>query len=184
VILLVPRVAVGENFPEKPGADTRRIAISARGIQSTSFPSIEQSPGSSPWFKDMGIGVSYALSDDKSIGLEAGQESFAQEYTGQENGRTVHYKQRPLLFWAGVAYQQSLETIRIGNQIVPFFKVAVGATQVGPIGRLTAGLLYHADSRTTFSLGMEGAWLPYPFQGAWFIGSRNLGATYGVSLLF
>jgi hypothetical protein len=185
VILLVPRVAVGENFPQRPATEPdRRIAVSMRGMRAASFPAIEQAAGSSPWFNDMSVGVSYAANDHQSLGLEVGQESFPQEYSGQENGQTVHYRQRPLLFWAGLTYQQRFNGLAIGDHIVPFAQGTVGATEVGGLGRLAAGLLYRADGRTTFSLGAEGSWLPYKFQGTWFTGTGKLGVTYGLSLLF
>jgi hypothetical protein len=174
--------ARSDAMPGEEEDQERRFLVHVHGLTANSYPAVAIGQPSDPLFNNMSAGVGYALAKGSQLAIEVGQEPFTQRYSGLEGRRGVTYTQKPLLFWAGASYRLDLEGLNLGG-VHPYAKVLAGGTSVGPLFKGTIGLNYLPDTRVGFSLGVEGSFLPYRFQGNWF-GSRKLGVTYGLSLLF
>lgn len=162
---------------------SHRVQVHLRGLVAQSLLQTDIPSQSNPWFQNMVAGALYHLSEHHALGVEVGQEEFVQHYSGRENNGSVFYEQRPLLFWAGAAYQYTAEPVGVLGGIRPFGRVVVGGMQTGPLARGLVGMLYQPDARVRFSLGIEGTAAAYQFQNKWF-SSEKIGVSYGVSLLF
>ncbi len=139
-------------------------------------------PAQTAWYDNMSIGLLYQLSDRNTVGLEFGNESFAMAFEGERNGQVIRYEQQPLSAWAGITYRQTLPTIG-STAFAPFGQVLLGGSKYGPLGRLTAGIVYAPSGPLSFIFGLEGSTMAYQFQDSWF-GTSKIGLTYGVAVRF
>lgn len=117
------------------------------------------------------------------VGIEIGQEVFGQEFDGRSGDSAVHYQQNPVLMWGAAAYRAVTSPLSFLGGIAPFAQADMGATRVGPLARVLAGLSYSIGDRIDLMLGAEGAFLWYQYQTTWFR-TTKVGVTYGVSLRF
>ena len=137
---------------------------------------------SEPWFRNLNVGLMYALAENHAIGIEGGQEAFPQNFNGIEDGGAVRYEQNPLAYWATAVYQFNGDALL--PHVHPFVQLQVGgAFRLGGLGRATAGLKFKPFDRIAIVLGAEGSLLVYKFQDTWFQ-TDKLGLTYGLAYDF
>ncbi len=162
---------------------SHRWTVQIRGLAGRSYPAPTLASQSEPWFRDVAVALLRDLGPDARIGVEAGQEAFAQTFVGSEGGVRVHYRQNPMLPWGGAALQLRPEGIVPYDAVRPFLQLVAGGTSVGALGRATIGLSYTPEERVSFMIGADGAALLYRIESTWYL-TRKLGVTYGVSLAF
>ena len=158
------------------------ITLHARNVALQSDPAPRTLSQSEPWFRNVNLGLMYALSEHHSIGIEAGQEAFPQNFSGIEDGVHVRYEQNPLAYWATAVYQFNGDALL--PHVHPFAQLQIGgALRLGGLGRVSAGLKFKPFDRIAIVVGAEGSMLMYRFQQDWFQTSK-LGMTYGIAYEF
>lgn len=158
-----------------------KFNLSLRGITSKGNPDVTVPVNSNTLFNNVGLGLSYNLSDYHTVGIEAGKEAYPQAFSGTNYTERLKYQQNYSYFWYGATYKLSLSEMFVPKVFFPYAQVFGGATTVGPLARATVGLQYRPDKRVTFSLGAEGSVLYYNYQGNLY-NSQKYGLTYGVSI--
>ncbi|MDT8322765.1 MAG: hypothetical protein RRA94_01535 [Bacteroidota bacterium] len=158
------------------------FTLQVRNVALRANPAPRTVSQSEPWFRNINIGLMYALSDNHSIGIEAGQEAFPQNYNGIEDGGAVRYEQNPLAYWATAVYQFNGDALL--PHVHPFAQVQLGgAVQLGALARATAGIKFKPFERIAIVIGAEGSMLLYRFQDKLFQ-TDKLGLTYGLAYEF
>lgn len=159
------------------------FVLQVRNASARSYPVSSMPSQYDPAITNMSIGVMYRLSDRHALGIEVGQEAFAQQFSGRNGPYAVTYEQNPLAFWATASYRLTAESF-VSTVLVPFVQVDLGgALQIGPLGRAYAGFEIRPVQNIAFLLGVEGSVLYYRFQNQWF-NTQKLGLTYGLSYGF
>lgn len=151
-----------------------------RGFSTTPLTNVSVTP-QSMWYDNLSVSFVKHLTEHHSLGIEIGNETFAQVFEGNRNGQLIRYEQQPSALWAGIFYRY--QTSPISNNFIPFGQVLAGGTKYGPIGRATVGVQYAPAGPLSFLLGLEGAMLAYKFQDTWYTSSK-IGLTYGVAVRF
>lgn len=165
--------------------NTETYYISLSGMLGATYPQVAApTPNEISNFR---ISMLFLTSnDDMYIGMEAGREPFSQQfYNVDRDNKKYLYEQRPNVWWAGASLMSEL-----GNKIDgllgarPFGKILIGATELGPLGKVAAGLNWKSDAwgLGTF-IGLEGSFMGYQNQGQWYL-SQKLGIIYGMSIQF
>ncbi len=155
--------------------------VQVRGMSANSLTEVS-APAQTSWYDNLSVGLLYQLSEQSAVGVEFGNEAFAMSFEGQRNGQTILYEQQPLSMWAGVTYRHTFPAL--GNSgFSPFGQVLVGGSKFGPLGRLSAGMIYSPAGPLSFIFGLEGSTMAYQFENAWY-GSSKIGLTYGVAIRF
>lgn len=158
------------------------LTLQVRNVALRANPAPRTITQSEPWFRNVNLGLMYALSDHHSIGVEAGQESFPQNFNGIEDGGAVRYEQNPLAYWATAVYQFNGDALL--PHVHPFAQVQLGgAFKLGGLARVTAGIKFKPFERIAIVVGAEGSVLMYRFQDTWFQ-TDKLGLTYGLAYEF
>ncbi len=171
-------------FPALGSSDAvQGLSMEIRGINASSFPGATISPKSDPWMQNMAIGVFYT-GEHHDLGLEFGQEPFAQHYHGVENGKPVYYEQNLMTPWLHATWRYRFSSIALLGGIEPYVMVGGGTSfYFWPMAKSGFGIMYMPDRRVRFHVGLEGSVLAFPYQDNWFT-TRRAGMTYGVSVLF
>lgn len=126
--------------------------------------------------RDLAVGLWKPLTPRHAIGVEVGAEVFPQEFSTSDG---VLYRQRPTLLWAGPSYWWNIASTPSG--VAAELHATVGATLVGPVGKLWLGASVPLGASAQAIVGLEGSLLGYRVDGTWFV-SRKLGVSYGVAL--
>jgi hypothetical protein len=164
-----------------PANSSSLFNFSARAYSANSSVAVDVPSKSNPWFSNMGVSLSYNLSQKHSLGIEVGQEAFPQSFTRTQYEEILAQEQNPMLAWFGATYKYSMMNWFIPDILFPYVQVLGGVTKVGPLGRAQIGIQYRPDKRVSFSLGAEGSVLWYNVQGKVY-DTKKLGLTYGVSI--
>ena len=158
------------------------VTFHARNVALRSDPAPSVVSQSEPWFRNVNLGLMYALDDHHAVGIEAGRESFSQHFNGLENGMGVRYEQNPLAYWATAVYQFTGEPLL--PHVHPFIQIqAGGAFEIGGLGRATVGIKFRPFDRIAVIAGAEGSLMVYRFQSNWF-STNKVGMTHGLSYEF
>ena len=138
--------------------------------------------GTSDWYTNIGLAFLYRFNQTHSAGIEMGNETFPMVFDGNRNGQLIRYDQNPATMWWGATYRYS------GPQwsesgFAPYGQVTLAGSQLGPVGRTSAGVTYSPAGNLTFVLGAEAATLAYSVQNQWYL-SPKFGLTYGLAIRF
>lgn len=161
----------------------RNITLGFRGYMLKSQPEVNVNLAEKGILPNIGLSLGYNLGKNTNIGIEFGQEKFAQKYTLVRDGEINYYKQNPLLWWYGLYFQQSVSSLFQIKELKPMARLFIGGTPVGPLVRGTLGLQYTPDERVTLFLGWEGTALGYKVQNNIYQ-TKKTGLTYGVSVKY
>jgi hypothetical protein len=124
----------------------------------------------------------FPLAENHQLGVEMGQESFRQEFTGYEESRQIRIVQTPVLFWIGGTYIVTPFEFSFLSGLSPFAEATLGMVfEQGPLGRGTVGLSYQPVGPLRMTIGLDGSALLYQFQGNTFT-STKWGVSYGLSV--
>jgi hypothetical protein len=159
--------------------------ITVRGMSGLAYPRVDVDTPEE--FSNFALGFFFLSPyEDVYIGMEGGREPFSQQfYNVDPDGKKYLYEQRPNVWWGGAGltgeFGPKIDAL-IGAR--PYGKLFLGASELGPLGKMTAGLSWRS---TTWGLGaflgVEGSLMGYQNQGAWYT-SGKLGLTYGMSIKF
>ncbi len=155
-----------------------RFRFGVRGFTTLSLPAPSMEPSATPFFNNAALSLHYALSPNRSIGIEVGQEAFFQRYQSTENQDTYTVTQYPTQWWAGLTYRYNFTPEEVFS---PYASATLGVATYGFLGRTQVGCTYSPDGVTQFLLGVEASVLLYGHQGVNYV-SPKVGVTYGVSL--
>lgn len=167
-------------FGEKAERFWDKLHFETRGIVAGAFPKSNASEGARPFVNNIAANLLYSLDKHHAIGVEFGQEAFAQRYRTTIEGVPFIVDQNPVLPWLGLAYRYTVYPDEI---LSPFLHIVAGGTVMGAHGRSIIGFSFSPDSRTRFIAGIEGSLLLYAQDGALFM-TPKLGVSYGVSIRF
>ncbi len=196
--LKAPLPKVGINpIPAPPGLSDWIVAVfdwSRFGGEYQEKMLLSSQPGAMPAFPAIGrqfqVNFGYDLDEQQELGLVIGRENFPQRFyleahregspgTVREDVR-VHYEQNPQLWWGGLFYRYRQELL---PGVWPFVDVAVGATRIGPVGKLTLGAALQLSNHFAVRLGVENSALVYQVYERIFA-THKLSLTYGLSVKF
>ncbi len=156
--------------------------ISLRSSAALSFPSVDIPTQSQGRLSTFAVSALYILSDEHAAGIEFGREAFAQRFTQTLRGERATILQNPTLWWGAASYRYTPEALR-WESLIPFTQLALGATPVGPFGRLKCGVHWIPESHVVFSSGVEGSALMYPVEGTLYT-TTKVGVFYGIGIRF
>ncbi|MFY8000744.1 MAG: anti-sigma factor family protein [Candidatus Kapaibacteriota bacterium] len=171
---LPPSASSEESFTDV----LHRFRLGVRGFTTLWLPAPSMEPSATPFFNNAALSLYYALSPNRFIGLEVGQEAFFQRYQSTENQDTYTVTQYPTQWWAGLTYRYNFTPEELFS---PYASATLGVATYGFLGRTQVGCTYSPDGITQFLLGVEASALVYGHQGANYV-SPKVGVTYGVSL--
>lgn len=157
------------------------FSLLVRGSAAYSFPQLDAPSPGNPAFNNMTIGLQYHPNTNHTFGVEVGRENFIQKYNGVIDSRRYRIEQNYQAVWAGASYRYTLAKIKTLGEIRPFASVMAGGTEVGPLLKSSAGVMYEYDRRVEFTAAVEGTALFYNFQNTLF-NTKKLGVSYGVSV--
>lgn len=160
--------------------DLNTIEVSYRGITPASFQNTSLQAPSEP-FGNMGVTVFYTANETSSFGLEAGYDKWVQTYKGQEGDTSVQYEQHYTAFSMGLAYRHLFTSQEWLSGAQPYLQGGLGATAVGPMGKLAFGLRYPLLSNISVSAGFEASVLAYEYKGSVF-SSQRAGFVYSINI--
>jgi hypothetical protein len=158
-------------------------SVVLRGTAAYSFPHLNVPSSSDPAFNNMSIGFQYRVGINEEVGVEIGRENFQQQYNGTEEGKRYRYEQIYSAIWGGVSYQRALPSISSSLDVQPVFRATLGGTQVGPLAKVSAGLMYEYNDKIGMLASIEGTTLAYSYQNTIFT-TKKLGFTYGFLFRF
>lgn len=183
---LKPISAVYQPMYSKLSLHPKEYMFILRGLTGSTIPSVNASTPAGSGISNISLGF-YFLSpyDNIHIGVEGGQEPFSQDFVNTEGGKRYRYEQRPNVAFGGVGAIGKLNSkIDFLFDAVPFGQLFIGGSELGPLGKMMAGLTWGSDSwGLNAFLGLEGSFLTYQNQGIWYT-SQKIGITYGFSVQF
>lgn len=154
-------------------------AVGVRGLIGLRlFPWREMGPASD-LLDNTAVGALWEIDNENAAGVEFGREVLPM-YVADSDGEL---RQEQTLFWSGVIYRYTPETLQLSEGLQPFTSVLAGGSALGPLLKTVAGIAWTPDSRIRFTLGAEGTFLLYRYQQEWY-GTQKLGVSYGVSVTF
>lgn len=167
------------------GRFLNKLSISFKKFDGNSSPNFNLGNNSETIFNNMSIALNYRLDYYQSFGLIVGFENFLMDFERYEGDILYNYRQSYNTQWFGLQY--SLTTDQLGESgIRPNFNLLAGATYVGPIFKLGAGITYHVNDYFAINGGIESGWLFYTNNGAlsnstWF-NTHKLGYNIGFDI--
>lgn len=160
--------------------ELQTVEISLRGIAPTSFQNTSfEAPTRS--FGNWGATVFYIADENNALGVEAGYDKWVQVYDGKEGDTSVRYEQHFNALTMGLAYRHLFATQEWLSGAQPFLQGGVGATAVGPMGKVALGLRYSLMSNVSVSAGFEASLLAYQYKGSVF-SSQRAGFVYSINV--
>ena len=169
----------------KPNPKSEKYYMSFRGMAAAAYPQVDvDSPEE---FSNFSISFLFLSPyEDTYIGVEAGREPFSQQfYNVDEDGKKYLYEQRPNVWWGGAGFVANFgRKIDALFDARPYGRLLLGASELGPLGKVSAGLSWKSDAWGLGAfLGLEGSLMGYQNQGQWY-SSQKFGITYGMSIQF
>ncbi|MDD3125743.1 MAG: hypothetical protein PHV24_08000, partial [Candidatus Kapabacteria bacterium] len=131
------------------------------------------------------VGVYTPISGSNlQIGLEVGREEFSKKYFDRYDAHQELYTGALRTFWGAVAVKYiSDQTQFLGLNLQPYASVMLGAGEIGPMGRFSAGVTKSISGSTSAFFGIEGSTMLYNNKYSWY-GSNKLGLTFGLNYSF
>jgi len=140
-------------------------------------------PLSNPMLNNFSLNIAYNINPMNSLSIEYGQENFTQKFSGKIDGNDAKIIQVYTAQYAGIGYYHYFAHIPSIYKANPYTKIFAGATQVGGLGKVEAGLNYSLNEKMAIRGGFETSLLLYKFQSQIF-NSLNYGFTGGLSISF
>jgi hypothetical protein len=153
------------------------LGIEIRGLQDWSLkdPAVKES--SVPKFNNMGLSLTYKVTDNFSIAFDGRQEYFYQEYNGiDESGNTNLYQQFPSFLSLGLGLKYNFLNY---ENVSAFGQATFGGNEAGLIGRTMIGIEFLPKNFYTFFIGLEASMMNYYHKDNRFQTSK-IGLNYGI----
>ncbi len=178
---VVPIQTDDKQTMSQPKENDDQFSIDLRGISSQSLVTPTIGTGTQPFLTNGAIGIRAKVSCGGEVGIEAGREAYFQSFTIRNSDNELfRVEQQPVLTWAGIAYRHSFMP---DATLSPFVHSVLGVTEIGPMARGMAGIIFRPDARVSFILGAESSISAFRINGAWYT-SPKIGLSYGVSISF
>lgn len=187
--------SVYQNAMQIDGAiEKSDLSVEFRNLQGYSLVNIDEVKSSDDiWITNMALAISYNIGDNYAIGIEIGNERFAQEFKEITPNQTYNHIQNPTLTWYGGFLRKEFSDWGFSDMLYPYAQAFVGGAiangssefyeHLGPLGKATLGVHWQASPNVTFNLGAEASWLLYQFQNNIY-NTGKVGVTYGVNIGF
>jgi hypothetical protein len=148
----------------------------------SSASAVESVPSS---FSDnIRLTLAYSFNEHLALGIEGGRETYNLQYSGIKSERLTQFSQVSPMLTGGIMMQGRTGTLDwLGGQTRLYANGFAGASEIGYIGRVGAGIVYPVTSNFALTAGIEQSWLNYKFQGNWF-GTRKFDIIYGLNITF
>ncbi|MBR9978271.1 MAG: hypothetical protein KFH87_09300 [Bacteroidetes bacterium] len=180
------------------------LVFELRKYYGRSFPDIDLPHNSHKVFENMAISVIYKTTEHHAFGFEYGRESFGREFqrtdVSSQSSLTFDpsYEQvyEPPPQWVagpqrehrmldlfGAVWKLSLPEYGVFDIVYPYMRSFVGATKLGPLGKVRAGLEMYPSNYSALNIGVEGGMLRYTVDGMVYYTTR-LNFTFGVAIGF
>lgn len=154
------------------------LSFSIRKVNSLSVPYLDlDAPGSS-LIGDYILGLDYSLGNGDAIGVEVGNETISQVFSGKVKGSKAIYKQVYRGFWGAALYRYTLPALAKGT-ITPQVSVGAGYYEMGPLCRASAGADYYLTDNFIISVRAESSMFFYSYDRTPYVTVKP-GISYGL----
>ncbi len=164
--------------------DNTKWGVTVRGISVSDASLNNRLANSNNWLDNANVEVLYKFDQYWGMSVDFGRENIAQAFTGTIAGKAYDFAQNPALYWYGISGLLRLPDIAILSGIVPFAKLTIGGTAIGPIGRFQTGLRVRFYENIRLVAALESTGLFYNVDGINYSTGKLLGFTYGISYGF
>ena len=207
VIAGVPTIDAPWHFTQ-PGPRLNifsNLIFELRRMVGQSYPDVDQPHNSFNVFENMAISVISKTTEHHAFGLEYGRENFGREFLRGDGtqvpqltfadpssaevyrppAQTVLGPQREnrMLDVVGAVWKLSLPEYGMFDLVYPYLRTLVGATKLGPVGKVRAGLEMYPSNYSMLNVGIEGGMLRYMVDDIPYY-TAKLNFTFGVALAF
>ncbi len=119
--------------------------------------------------------------DNFQIGILFGKEPFEKKFFNKEDRDIVEYSLNQSAFWLAIAGKYSFPEVNFSVlNIRPFAEIAIGAGEVGPLARASAGVEQQIIGNLAANISVDFATMFYNNRYNWFT-SKKLGVSAGLS---
>lgn len=189
----------------QPGPRTNLLSNMVFELQKlvgTSYPNVDLPHNSHKVFENMALSAVYKVTEHHAFGFEYGREQFGREYTStvvplqapldvsvQEmftppaSAMTVQTRDNRMLDIFGAVWKLSLPDYGIAHIVYPYMRTFVGATRIGPLGKVRLGLEMYPSNFSALNVGLEGGVFRYTEDDAAYY-TTKLNLTLGVAIGF
>ncbi|MBM2815669.1 MAG: hypothetical protein HW421_2431 [Ignavibacteria bacterium] len=185
--MILPNTQIAPRVPNKAfrtqTEDKNKFSFTLRQFAAASIPTVDLKPISEPTLNNLALSLMYFINPNHAFGIEIGQENIEQQFTGMDGNKEITWTQNYLAFWTGGLYQFSFDPIENLGDIIPFTKIFLGGTRVGPYAKTSFGFRLPLSENVAIMSGLEYSYLYYQFQGKNF-NTQKFGATYGLVIKF
>ncbi len=162
-----------------------KISLSLKKFDGTSFPNFNLPNQNSDILNNFSLALNYNIDYNQSIGLVLGFENFLMNYNKLEGDILYNYRQNYNTQWLGLQYNYTLDQIAESG-LRPNLNLIAGATNIGPILKIGAGVTYHINDYFSLTAGVESGWLFYSNNGNLINGdlynTQKIGYNIGLNL--
>lgn len=131
---------------------------------------------------NIGLTLTYALTDEFKVGIDYHRENFYQAFSGLEEGVLYNYHQNPSIETYGIIIRYNPDMLRF-SFVSPYMQFNGGVSEIGPVVRGIAGVELSSSDNYKFILGYGPNHLRFTHNGKWFGSSKN-GIQIGFGLKF
>lgn len=178
------------------------LVFELRKYYGQSFPDVDQAHNSHNVFEDMALSVVYKVTEHHAFGFEYGREGFGRSFQDYEPVSTVQLdasiqelfdppetmrmrevRESRMLDLFGAVWKLSLPEYGMFGVVYPYMRSFVGATRLGPLGKVRIGLEMFPSNFSMLNVGIEGGLLRYSVEDMAYYTSK-LNFTFGVAIGF
>ncbi len=191
----------------QPGPRTNllsNLVFELRKYYGTSYPDIDLPHNSHKVFENMALSVVHKANEHHAFGFEYGRENFGREFQRSETAQAAplvvdqsvlqiftppaqllngQQRENRMLDLFGAVWKLSLPEYGIYDVLYPYLRAFVGATKLGPLGKLRAGLEMYPSNFSSLNVGVEGGMLRYTVDDLSYY-TTKLNFTFGVAIGF
>ncbi len=168
---------------ESLGRFLSNVSWSFKKFGGFSFPNFDIAGSNEPIMNNFSIGVNYKVGKNHSVGFAVGQENFLMQFDQQEGAIIYDYKQSYNSTWYAGTYKFVFAEID-NSGFIPEFNALIGASNVGPLGKLGGGIGYMISDNFMVNFGIEYSAMFYPSHGDWkngkWFSTHKLGYSVGI----
>lgn len=171
------------NGTETNNTEQFPLEFSIRSLQLTPQERVNVPDNNTLGINNIALALYYRFNSDWSMGIEAGRESFTQNYKRENDIAIESISQYPTLWWGGISGRYEARSL-LGNSLpFPNISSSVGLAETGGYLRTSAGIGWDIVPSVTMNIGAEWAQLFYTAQSNSY-NSTNFGWMYGFTIRF
>jgi len=178
------------------------LVFELRKYYGQSFPEVDQPHSSHNVFEDMALSAVYKVTEHHAFGFEYGREGFGRSYQDYDPAATRYtdasvqelfdppetmmmreVRENRMLDLFGAVWKLSLPEYGMFGVVYPYMRSFVGATRLGPLGKVRIGLEMFPSNFSMLNVGIEGGLLRYSVEDMAYYTSK-LNFTFGVAIGF